>query len=131
MTGRLSLTADEVMVLTDRVLNSDRGTEDMSCSSYPLILKLGSAYTDMLGASKQPGEITIAVSEPEAWLLRSKVTSSDKTAADALFGVRLLCKIYTVLLEYNRTPLPEAGGEDDAFTADRKAALKRWIGDMP
>jgi len=125
----LSLTADEVLVLTDRVQNLDRGTEDMACSAYPLLLRLGSAYVEMLGEVKQSGEISIAVSEAEAWLLRSKVASSDKSAADALFGVKLLCKIYKILLAYNMDlPLPDAGGDDDEFTDERKAALRRWMG---
>src|SRR5439155_20635484 len=92
----LSLTAEEVLVLTDRVMNADRGTEDMACGAYPLLLRLGSAYVEMLGNGKQTGEITLAISEPEAWLLRSKVSSADKSASDALFGVKLLCKIYNV-----------------------------------
>src|SRR5437870_13482048 len=97
----LELTAEEVLVLTDRVLNQDRGTEDMSCSAYPLLLRLGSAYLEMLGDGKQGGEISIAVSETEAWLLRSKVSSADKSPSDALFGVKLLCKLYRLLLPSN------------------------------
>jgi hypothetical protein len=125
----LSLTADEVLVLTDRVQNHDRGTEDMSCSAYPLLLKLGSAYCEMLGDGKQSGEIAIAVSEAEAWLLRSKVSSADKSPSDALFGVKLLCKLYRVLLAYNiDVPLPNPGGVDDEFTDERRAALRRWMG---
>src|ERR1041384_920141 len=112
----LSLTADEILVLTDRVQNQDRGTEDMSCSAYPLLLRLGSAYVEMLGEGKQSGEISIAVSESEAWLLRTKVASADKSASDPLFGVKLLCKIYRVLLAYNMDiALPDAGGFDDEF----------------
>src|SRR5207248_1211828 len=113
----LSLTADEVMVLTDRVMNQDRGTEDMGCSAYLLLLRLGSAYVEMLSDGKKPGEISVAVSESEAWLLRSKITSGDKSSSDALFGVKLLSKIYRVLLAYNvDVPLPSIGGADDEFT---------------
>jgi len=125
----VSLTADEVMVLTDRVLNHDRGTEDMAVCAYPLLLRLGSAYVEMLGEGKKPGEIPVAVSEAEAWLLRSKITSGDKSSADALFGVKLLTKIYRVLLAYNiDIPMPNCGGADDEFTDERKAALRRWMG---
>jgi len=125
----LNLTADEVLVLTDRVQNTDRGTEDMSCSAYPLLLRLGSAYIEMLGEGKRAGEIPIAVSEAEAWLLRSKISSADKSSADALFGVKLLCKLYRVLLAYNTDlPLPESEDADDEFTDERRAALRRWMG---
>ena len=126
----LSLTADEVLVLTDRVQNTDKGTEDMGCSAYPLLLKLGSAYLDSFGdGGKRSGEIPISVSEAEAWLLRSKVSSADKSPSDALFGVKLLCKIYRVLLDYNIVmEVPESGGEDDEFNDERKGALKRYLG---
>src|SRR5438552_2508319 len=125
----LELTAEEVLVLTDRVLNQDRGTEDMGCSAYPLLLRLGSAYVEMLGDGKKGGEVPIAVTEAEAWLLRSKVTSGDKSQSDPLFGVKLLCKIYRVLMTYDSgLTLPEADGGDDEFTDERKAALRRWIG---
>jgi hypothetical protein len=125
----LSLTADEVLVLTDRVQNQDRGTEDMACSPYPLLLRLGSAYLEMLENGKQDGEIPIAVSEAETWLLRSKVTSGDRSASDPLFGVKLLSKIYRVLLAYNvDLPLPDVGGTDDEFNDERRAALRRWMG---
>jgi len=128
----LSLTADEVLVLTDRVQNHDHGTDDMSCSPYPLLLRLGSAYVEMLANGKQAGEIPIAVSEPEAWLLRSKVASSDKSPSDQLFGVKLLAKLYRVLLAYNvNLELPEPEGQDNEFTDERRAALRQWMGGMP
>jgi hypothetical protein len=125
----LHLTADEVLVLTDRVKNDDRGTEDMPCSAYPLLLKLGSAYIDMLGeGKKRDGEIPIAVSEADVWLLRSKVSSADKSASDQLFGVKLLCKLFRLLLEMNPiVEVPESGGEDDEFTPERKSALNGWL----
>ena len=119
------------MVLTDRVMNQDRGTEDMACCAYLLLLRLGSAYIEMLGDGKKAGEVPVAVSEAEAWLLRSKITSGDKSSSDALFGVKLLTKIYSVLLAYNiEVPLPECGGIDEEFTDERKAALRRWMGGM-
>ena len=124
----LSLTAEEIMVLTDRVLNTDHGTEDMACSAYALLLRLGSAYVEKLGATKRDGELPIAVSEAEAWLLRSKITSGDKSQADPLFGVKLLSKIYRCVLAYNTPDLPDVGGVDDELTADKRAALRRWVG---
>jgi hypothetical protein len=101
----------------------------MACSAYPLLLKLGSAYVEMFGdGNKKSGEVVVAVSEAEAWLLRSKVNSADKSPADALFGVKLLSKVYRCLLAYNVDIELEAGGVDDEFTDERKNALKRWVG---
>lgn len=111
---RISLNADEVMVVTDRVLNFDVGTEDMQVVAYKLLLKLGSAYVEMLGSEsgKKAGFVEISMSEPELWLIRSKIHSGDKSSNDALFGVKLLTKIYTLLLEYNSDIIVEGAEED-------------------
>jgi hypothetical protein len=129
----LSLTADEVMVLCDRTLNTDRGTEDMPVTSYSLLLRLGSAYVDMLGDGKREGELSVAVTESEAWLLRSKITSGDKSSSDSLFGVKLLTKIYRLILAYNdETPeMPLADTDGEQLTEDMKRALKRRAGGAP
>jgi hypothetical protein len=127
-TRLLDLNADEVMCLSDRVLNQDSGTEDQRMSSYCLLLKIGSALVEMVGSGqKLPGSVPIAVTEPEAWLLRSKIISSDKTASDPLFGVRLLTKLYTVLLSFNGVnELPECETGDGAMTEQQKVALAEW-----
>lgn len=126
----LYLTADELLVLTDRVQNGDVGTEPHGLQAFPLLLRLGSAYLDAFGdGTKREGEIPVSVTEAEAWLLRSKVSSNDKSPSDALFGVKLLCKLYRILLAFNVVmEVPEAGGADDEFTEDRKQALKRYLG---
>ena len=126
----LLLTADEVLILADRVRNEDAGTDPHGLSAFPLLLRLGSAYLEMVGdGHRRDGVVQVAVSEAEAWLLRSKVSSADKTATDALFGVKLLSKLYRVLLAYNAVmDVPEAGGVDDEFTDDRRRALRRYLG---
>lgn len=130
----LTLVADEVMLLTDRVLNQDKGTEDMAVSVYPLLLKLGSAYVEAFGdGSKRPGEIYLGVSEAELWLLRSKIVSADKMATDTLLGVKLLVKIYRGLLAYNTEgvaigALPDGPAEEDVKLSDSsKRELGEWI----
>lgn len=125
----LSLTADEIMLLTDRVSNGDVGVEPHGLSAYPLLLKLGSAYLDAFGdGTKRAGEIPIAVTEAEAWLLRARVSSADKSPSDALLGVKLLCKLYAALLAYNGAPsnLPSAEGDGQELTDADRSALKRW-----
>lgn len=126
----LMLTADQILVLTDRVQNADVGVEPHGLSAYPLLLKLGSAYLDAFGdGTKREGEIPVSVTEAEAWLLRGKVNSADKSPTDALFGVKLLCKLYAVILAFNPLiTVPESGGVDDEMTDDRRQALKRYLG---
>lgn len=122
------LTADEVLVLTDRVRNDATGTEPHTLQAFPLLLRLGSAYVDMLGDGRREGVISVAVSESEAWLLRSLVVSGDKSSSDALFGVRLLTKLYKILLAYNdpAPDLPAAETNGQEMTAADRAALNRW-----
>lgn len=125
----LSLDRDEIMVLTDRTLNTDAGTDEKPVRSYDLLLKLGSAYLEAMTLDGIKGpEVPIALTESEAWLLRAKVTSSDKTQSDALFGVKLLKKLYEVLLRFNdgldALPVTEMVGEE--MTLERKQTLREW-----
>jgi hypothetical protein len=98
----LTLTRDEVMVLTDRVQNTDWGTDDMRVISYRLLIKLGSLYVEIVDPAQSDATAhgDMRVTEAEAWLLRSKVQSSDKMSSDAMFGVKLLRKLYQLLLEF-------------------------------
>jgi len=76
---------------------------------------------------KKEGTIPIAVTESEAWLLRSKVTSTDKLATEPLFGVKLLTKLYKVLLSYNGLDeLPSTDFDGDGMTVEQKGALAKW-----
>jgi hypothetical protein len=81
----------------------------------------------MLADRKRTGEVSVAVSEAEGWLLRSKITSGDKTASDSLFGVKLLAKLYRLLLAYNvNIELQSAGPEGQELTEEDKRALQQW-----
>jgi len=127
-TQLVELNADEIMCLSDRVCNPDCGTDDQRTSAYPLLLKLGSAFVEMVGSGhKTEGTIPIAVTEPEAWLLRSKVASTDKMASEPLFGVKLLTKLYKVLLAFNGLgEMPSSDFADDGMTEEQKCALTEW-----
>ena len=135
-TRLLSLSRDEVIAVTDRVRNEDAGTEDQRVTGYRLLLKLASAYIEVTETSwvSTIATVPVAVTEAEAWLLRARVSSADKLASDALFGVKLLRKLYRLLLDFNDDAdvgiLPgEVEGE--AMTDDRRAALKRRFGGKP
>jgi len=127
-TRLLELNADEIMCLSDRICNPDCGTEDQRVSAYPLLLKLGSAFVEVVGSGqKKEGMIPIAITEPEAWLLRSKVASTDKMASEPLFGVKLLTKVYKVLLAFNGLgDLPSSEFAEDGMTDAQKCALAEW-----
>jgi hypothetical protein len=124
----LEFSAEEVMVLTDRVTNADYGTEDQRVTPYLLLLKLGSAYVEMLGNGvKREGMLQIALTESELWLLRSKVNSTDKTPNDSLFGVKLLTKLYSALLaESAEVPIEFGDSVGQQFGELERAALAKW-----
>lgn len=128
MTTRLlTLTKDECYVLTDRVKNDDYGVEDACVAPLPLLLRLGSLYLEIVLPDTVLREGSIAVTEAECWLLRSKVTTSDKTASDQFFGLKLLRKLYGLLIEFDsemQVPLSEEEGP--AMTAQIKEALSKW-----
>jgi hypothetical protein len=125
----IHLNRDEIMVLTDRVQNADSGTDEKRVHPYDLLLKLGSAYLEAVTLDGVKGpDIPVAITESEAWLLRSKVTSSDKMATDPLFGVKLLRKLYEILEAYNtgfEMRLAE-GGREERDPQAIKEALTRW-----
>lgn len=123
--GELSLTWEEVMLLTDRIANTDSFE---GSGAKELILKLGSAYVESIEESGgKPGEIPIVVTEPEAWLLRSKVNSLDKMPNRPQLGVSLLRKIYRVLLSYNSTvDLPVTSARDEIDCHAVQEAMARW-----
>ena len=129
MNELLHLNRDEIMVLTDRVQNTDGGTDEKRVQPYDLLLKLGSAYLEAVTLDGVKGpEIPVAVTEAEAWLLRSKVSSSDKMATDPLFGVKLLRKLYEILERYNaglELHLAE-GVREERDAQSIKEALARW-----
>lgn len=95
----LDLTAMEVMLLTDRIQNTDR--DDGREIAKPFLLKLASAYLEMIGDRPKEGMCTIWVMESEAWLARSKFNSGDRTDADPKLGIHMLRKLYGILLAFD------------------------------
>jgi hypothetical protein len=111
----LELTAMEVLLLTDRVQNTDR--EDNREIAKPFLLKLASAYLEMIGERPREGTCTIWVTEPEAWLARSKFNSGDRCDADPKLGIHMLRKLYRILLAFDAEldQWPEATEGDKRF----------------
>jgi hypothetical protein len=114
------------MLLTDRVTNSDSAEGTVEPRS--LLLKLGSAYVELIHEDGgRSGEIMIGLTEPEAWLLRSKVSSADKLATRPRLGVQLLRKLYRVLLDFNTAmELPEESIAEEPDKRQVADAITRW-----
>lgn len=119
----LELSAMEVLYATDRVQNTDQ--DEGKPIAKRLLLKLGSAYLEMIGEQPKGGTITVHVTESEAWLLRSKLNSGDRCDADPKLGIHMLRKLYAILLAFDAADqageMPDADGGDRAF-ADVPAA---------
>lgn len=112
----LPLNRNEVMLLADRTLNTDAGTPDHQVIAYRLLVKLGILYLELVTTTgSSDAECNITVTEAEAWLLRSKVQSGDKIGSDPLFGVKLLRKLYRLLIDFDADtdslPISESDGE--------------------
>jgi hypothetical protein len=124
--GFVSLCWEEVMLLTDRVTNGD--SAEGSVEPRSLLLKLGSAYLELIHEDGgRGGEVMIGLTEPEAWLLRSKVSSADKLATRPRLGVQLLRKLYHALLEFNTTlDLPEGSIVEEPDKRQVADAITRW-----
>ena len=115
------------MLLTDRVTNSDY--VDGNVDPRALLLKLGSAYVELIHEDGgRSGEITVGLTEAEAWLLRGKVSSADKLATRPRLGVQLLRKLYRVLLDFNtQLDLPSSAAIDEEPDKRQVAdAITRW-----
>lgn len=122
----LELTAMEVMLLTDRVHNTDK--EDGREIAKPFLLKLASAYLEMCGDRPRDGTCTIYVTEAEAWLARSKFNSGDRCDADPKLGIHVLRKLYAILLAFDTDvdQWPEATGGNRTFAESPRA---RFVSD--
>lgn len=107
----IELTADEIRILTDAIKNADK--EDGHECAKPLILKLGSAFLEMLHPDKaKDGAVTIFVTERQAWLLRNKLDSGLRTDKQPRLGIECLRKVYTILLRFDAdVSLPDAEGD--------------------
>ncbi len=129
-TRLLTLDRDQCMLLTDRTKNDDYGVEEQRVIPCVLLLKLGSLYLEIVQEDSVKREGSIAITEGEAWLLRSKVTSSDKTAADPLFGVKLLRKLYAILVSFDsEVPFVVGTSEEPAMDSATRAALTAHLED--
>jgi len=124
--GFVSLCWEEVMLLTDRVTNGDGA--DAGVEPRSLLLKLGSAYVELIHEDGgRSGEIMIGLTESEAWLLRSKVSSADKLATRPRLGVQLLRKLYRVLLDFNTAmDLPGESPVEEPDKREVADAITRW-----
>ncbi len=129
-TRPIQLTRDETMLLSDRIRNDEQGIDGQRVDGILLLLKLGSIFLEVTLTSWDfQRTVPLAITEAEAWLFRSRVTTGDKTAGDSLFGVKLLRKIYAVLLEFDAAEIgPDASDEEGAImTEDQKQALKQKL----
>jgi len=102
-TGTLSLSGHEVVFLSDALRNGDgvKAIEDEVSCLRPLLLNLGSAYRELVDVTGiADGPVSIAVTEAQCWLMKSKVRTGD-LAIDGKtnVGVGLLLKLYGLLLE--------------------------------
>ncbi len=132
-TRPIQLSRDETMLLSDRIHNDEHHgfiDEQQPVDIRTLLLKIGSVFLEVtLTSWDYQRTVPLAITEGEAWLFRSKVTTGDKTAGDSLFGVKLLRKIYAVLLEFDAAEIgPDASNEEGAImTEDQKQALKQKL----
>jgi hypothetical protein len=124
--GFVNLCWEEVMLLTDRVTNGDGA--DAGVEPRSLLLKLGSAYVELIHEDGgRSGEIMLGLTESEAWLLRSKVSSADKLATRPRLGVQLLRKLYRVLLDFNTAmELPGESAVEEPDKREVADAITRW-----
>ncbi len=126
-TQQLKLNTYEIVVLTDAVRNDDTGTDDMRVVAYRLLLRLGLAYLDAVHPDTTLRESTVTLTEAEVWLLRSKINSGLKQATDQFFGIRLLRKLYALLVDFDTAlPLPEAGENGEQMDEWHRNALAVW-----
>lgn len=109
-TQPIELSAMAVMILCDRIQNTDK--DDGIDVAKPLLLKLGSAYCEMVLPDKpKAGTVTIEITEREAWLIRSRVNSGDRVDSEPKMGVTILRQVYAALLAFDADlSLPDTDG---------------------
>lgn len=104
----LELTGMEVVHLTDSIRNTDyadvpQGKEEFVKVSRELLTTLASCYNELVhrDLTTDDGPVTVMVSEEEAWLLRTKVKTTDIGLDGKTFiGAGLLIKLYAMLMEF-------------------------------
>jgi hypothetical protein len=120
LTRPLVLTGKETLFLSDRLKNADFD-EDVQ-GKIPvgkrLLLKIGSVFNELCTDKISSVEVTIYVTEAEAWVLREKLLTKDHLPDDLLFGIKFLNKIYEILLSFDAAledvPVQEVVGDDYA-----------------
>ena len=123
----LVLTRDECYVLTDSVYNQDYGIDEQWVNVRVLILKLASLYLELVKIDAPNNEATIWVTEPETWLLRSKMNTSFKTSNQQHLGIQLLRKLYEVLLQFDAETSDLLIAEEiETMSPERKESLRLW-----
>ena len=134
-TRPLQLSGLEVIHLSDSIANDDLAKGLPERDAYvPLarqaLLLLGSAYRELiLPEGIQEGQVTLQISEEQAWLFRSKTRTGD-LAIDGKtnIGIPLLLKLYEILSSFNSGLEITPGREEEPALSenDRKflAVLK-------
>ena len=122
----LSLNADEVILLLDRLVNGNtvKTIEDELSPLRILVVKLGSLYTELVFPDRKLDyPVDIAVSEAEAWLLRSHVKTPD-VALDGKtnIGINLNRKLLGILVQFEKDEM-ELGEDAEEPQVTR---LEEW-----
>ncbi len=131
-TKLITLNRDEVILISDRIINNECGTMEKPVDIYKLLIKVGSLYIDLVDPYNptQVRESVIGISESEAWLLRSKVSSGDRVQSDSSIGVKLLRKIYRILIDFDlEDDIPALVSTDEpgiSMDSQRKNSLSEW-----
>jgi len=130
----IALTGKEVVYLTDSILNKDIAEGLSEKEAYmplarPLLLKLASLFTELVSETGVlPGPVDIAITEEEAWLLRTKVRSGDILQDGTPIGISLLCKLYNLLIEFNNELNDLQFGEiDEKQLTDFNRQYLKWV----
>lgn len=116
----ISLTAEEVIWLIERVANDDFGGDEdgYEVDPYNLITSLAKSYVEIIpkifADEEIEGEYSVPVTLAELWVLREKVSNFDTTPEGEKLGMKLLLKIYSAILK---------AGDDDAFLASLSHAM--------
>ena len=104
----ITLTGLEIVYLCDSIANKDiaEGLPDKD-AFVPLargaLLKLGSAYRELVAVDGiAPGPVMVAITEEEAWLMRSKVRTGDlasisRTSASPCRSSCMNCSVLSML----------------------------------
>jgi hypothetical protein len=121
MERSISLNAREAVMLADRVQNEDVHFETGEPVGRILQLKLCSVVNELTTDKELlGGEVSVAVTEPEVWLMRQKISLLDKMDGE-LVGLGLRRKVHFLLIAFNsQVDLPFEEAQDMGSYAQRK-----------